>query len=191
MQFSTFLVTVVEISNKHFCKLDKILRNFPSWQNFVFVTVYEIFGFEFCHFMLWGCDILERYCTVLWLRNRPPMRWTSLSTNYNCLFTLIFNSDWRIKWNLRRRKNTSAIFPVFGKFLKYFFENFSFIEFCRLYRIHWYIFCSENILNEKIFAVFRRETFISYLYTCKSTKFYLSSMILRKRLIIFEIEKYP
>ena len=52
MQFLTFLVTVVEISNKHFCKLDKILRNFPSWQNFVFVTVYEIFGFEFCHFML-------------------------------------------------------------------------------------------------------------------------------------------
>ena len=52
LQFLTFLVTVVEISNKHFCKLDKILRNFPSWQNFVFVTVYEIFGFEFCHFML-------------------------------------------------------------------------------------------------------------------------------------------
>ena len=52
LQFLTFLVTVVEISNKHFCKPDKILRNFPSWQNFVFVTVYEIFGFEFCHFML-------------------------------------------------------------------------------------------------------------------------------------------
>ena len=52
LQFLTFLVTVVEFSNKHFCKLDKILRNFPNWQNFVFVTVYEIFGFEFCHFML-------------------------------------------------------------------------------------------------------------------------------------------
>ena len=49
---SSFLVTVVEISNKHLCKLDKILRNFSSWQNFVFVTVYEVFGFEFCYFML-------------------------------------------------------------------------------------------------------------------------------------------
>ena len=39
MQFLIFLVTVVEISNKDFRKLDKILRNFPSWQNFVFVTV--------------------------------------------------------------------------------------------------------------------------------------------------------
>ena len=39
LQFSTFLVTVVEISNKHFCKLDKVFRNFPSWQKFVFVTV--------------------------------------------------------------------------------------------------------------------------------------------------------
>ena len=55
LQFLTFLVTVVELSYYqifHFCKLDKILRNFPSWQNFVFVAVYEIFGFEFCHFML-------------------------------------------------------------------------------------------------------------------------------------------
>ena len=35
-----------------FCKLDKILRNFPSWQMSVFVTVYEIFGLNFailCH----------------------------------------------------------------------------------------------------------------------------------------------
>ena len=30
----TFSVRVVEISNKHFCKLDRILRNFPSWQFF-------------------------------------------------------------------------------------------------------------------------------------------------------------
>ena len=51
LQFLTFVIFVAEISNKHFCKLDRILRNFPSWQIFVFVTVYEIFGFEFCHFM--------------------------------------------------------------------------------------------------------------------------------------------
>ena len=50
--FQTFQTLITLISNKHFCKLDKILRNFPSWQNFVFVTVYGIFGFEFCHFML-------------------------------------------------------------------------------------------------------------------------------------------
>ena len=31
---------------------------------FVFVTVYEIFGFEFCDFMQGGCDILERYCSL-------------------------------------------------------------------------------------------------------------------------------
>ena len=54
-------------------------------------------------------------------------------------------------------------------------------------RIEFNIFCFKNILNEKIFAVFCRKTFISYLDTCKTTKFYLSSMILRKRLIIFEI----
>ena len=61
MQFLTFLVTVVELSNKHFCKLKKILRNFPSWQTFVFVAVYEMIGFEFCHFLPRGCNILELY----------------------------------------------------------------------------------------------------------------------------------
>ena len=50
LHFLTFVIFVAEISNKHFCKLDKILRNFCSWQIFVLVTVYEIFGFEFCHF---------------------------------------------------------------------------------------------------------------------------------------------
>ena len=62
-QFLTFVIFVAEISNKHFCKLDKILRNFPSWQNFVFVTVFKKFGFEICNFKHWSCDILERYCT--------------------------------------------------------------------------------------------------------------------------------
>ena len=53
-QYLTFVIFVAEISNKHICKLlvvDKILRNFPSWQFFVFVTVNEIFGFEYRHFM--------------------------------------------------------------------------------------------------------------------------------------------
>ena len=36
--FSNFFV---KISNKQFCELDKIPRNFPNWQNFVLVTVYE------------------------------------------------------------------------------------------------------------------------------------------------------
>ena len=48
--FLTFALSVAEISNKHFCKLDEILRNFPSWQISVFMTVYDIFGFEFGHF---------------------------------------------------------------------------------------------------------------------------------------------
>ena len=47
LHFLTFSVWVVEISNKHFCNLNKkFLRNFCSWQMFVFVTVHEIFGFE-------------------------------------------------------------------------------------------------------------------------------------------------
>ena len=66
-QFLTFVIFVAEISNKHFCKLDKILRNFPSWHFFVFVTVFKKFGFEICNFKHWSCDILERYCTSLLL----------------------------------------------------------------------------------------------------------------------------
>ena len=58
----------------------------------------------------------------------------------------------------------TPIFPALGRFLKYFSGSFNFIEFCRLYRIQ-YIFCFKNILNEKIIAVFRSETFISYLNT--------------------------
>ena len=61
-QFLTFVIFVAEISNKHFCKLDKILRNFPSWHFFVFVTVFKKFGFEICNLKHWSCDILERYC---------------------------------------------------------------------------------------------------------------------------------
>ena len=49
-QFPTFVIFVAEISNKHFCKLDKldeILRNFRSWQIFVFVicTRYLVLNF--------------------------------------------------------------------------------------------------------------------------------------------------
>ena len=36
-----------KVANKHFCKLDKFLRNFCSRYFFVSVTVYEMFGFEF------------------------------------------------------------------------------------------------------------------------------------------------
>ena len=57
--FPTFLIWVVKFSNKHFCKLDKIPRNFWSWQLFAFETVYEICGFEVCHFNQWSCDILN------------------------------------------------------------------------------------------------------------------------------------
>ena len=35
LQFLTFIIFVAEISSKHFRKLDKILRNFPSWQMFI------------------------------------------------------------------------------------------------------------------------------------------------------------
>ena len=45
-QFLTFVIFVAEISNDHFCKLDKIVRNFCSWQFFVFVTVLKIYGFK-------------------------------------------------------------------------------------------------------------------------------------------------
>ena len=34
-----FLIFVAEIPNKHFCKLDKNRRSFPSWQFFVFVKI--------------------------------------------------------------------------------------------------------------------------------------------------------
>ena len=60
-QFLTFVIFVAEISNRHFCKLDKILRNFPSWHFFVFVTVFKKFGFEICDFKHRSCDILELY----------------------------------------------------------------------------------------------------------------------------------
>ena len=69
---SNFSSTSRNISNKHFCKLGKIVRNFCSWQNFVFVTVCELFGFEVCHFKQWSCDILERY--------RTPTPTTAFST---------------------------------------------------------------------------------------------------------------
>ena len=85
------------------------------------------------------------------------------------------------------QKKHLCYFPSFGQVFEIFFRKFKFIEFCRLYRIQWYNFRFKNILNGKIIAVFRRETFISYLNTCKLTKFYLSSMIFQKRLIIFQI----
>ena len=46
VQILTYVDFVTEISNKHFCKLDEIRRNFPSCQKFVVVTVCELFDFE-------------------------------------------------------------------------------------------------------------------------------------------------
>ena len=43
-------------------KSSKIVKTFPSWQRFVFVTVFKIFGFEISIFEQWSCGILERYC---------------------------------------------------------------------------------------------------------------------------------
>ena len=57
LPFLTFLIFVAEISKKLFCKLYKILANFPSWQIFVFVTVLKIFEFENGNFKQWSCDI--------------------------------------------------------------------------------------------------------------------------------------
>ena len=67
LQFLTFVVFVADISNKHFCKVDKILSNFYSLQSFVLETVYKLFGFESGHFKQLGCDILERYCISVYI----------------------------------------------------------------------------------------------------------------------------
>ena len=64
IQFLAFVIFVSEISNKHFRKLDKSLRNFCSLQFSAFVTVFKIFGFKNHNNKQWSCDILERYCTV-------------------------------------------------------------------------------------------------------------------------------
>ena len=55
-------IFVAEISNKHFCKLDKILRNFPSWHVFVFVTVFKKFRFEICNFKHWSFNEKATRC---------------------------------------------------------------------------------------------------------------------------------
>ena len=71
-QFLTFVifVFVAEISNKDFCKLDKTLRNFCSWQFFVFVTVSKIFGF-----WNFGVAILQN-TTVLEITSRCYSTWS-------------------------------------------------------------------------------------------------------------------
>ena len=51
-------------------------------------------------------------------------------------------------------------------------------------------FVSETFLMKKKF-ISHHENSISYFNTCKSTKFYLSSLIFRKQLIIFEIKIHP
>ena len=62
--FLTFAIFIAKTSNKHFRKLDKNLRNFPSWHFFVSVTVFKKFRFEICNFKHWSCDISERYGTT-------------------------------------------------------------------------------------------------------------------------------
>ena len=62
LQFLTNVFFVTEISNRHFCKLDKFLRNFLNWQFFVFLIVFEIDWFETCIFAQLSCDMLEGYC---------------------------------------------------------------------------------------------------------------------------------
>ena len=89
-QFLTFVIFVAEISNKQFCKLDKILRNFPSWHVFVFVTVFKKFGFEICNFKHWSCDILEHYC-----RSRMPSLSIIYKPNFQALFLwTLFTVPW-------------------------------------------------------------------------------------------------
>ena len=66
LQFLTVVFFVTEISNWHFCKLDKLFRDFLSWQFLVFLIVLKIVWFEICIFAQLSCDMLEGYCrTVL------------------------------------------------------------------------------------------------------------------------------
>ena len=62
LPFLTFLILVVEVSNKDFCKLDQILRNFSYWQNCVFAIVFEICEFENRIFRQRSRIILEQHC---------------------------------------------------------------------------------------------------------------------------------
>ena len=64
-QFLTFVIFVAEIPNKHFCKLDKILKKTFVADNFLNLSVLEKFGFENRNFKRWSCDILERYCAII------------------------------------------------------------------------------------------------------------------------------
>ena len=80
---------------------------------------------------------------------------------------------------------------LFSQILESFSIQFKCRGFCRLSRIQCYISCFKNIPNEKIIALFHRETFISCLITCKLVKFYLSSLIFRKWLVIFGIKVRP
>ena len=73
-EFLTFVVFVAKTSNKLFCELDKLLRNFCSWQMFVFVRVYEIFSFEVCNFKQWSCNVSERYCSYEQAGTGPSRR---------------------------------------------------------------------------------------------------------------------
>ena len=65
-------------------------------------------------------------------------------------------------------------------------KNFKIIGFCRLHRFQWYIFLFQKHSKWKHNHSFHREKLISYVNTCKSTKFYFSSLIFWKPLINFK-----
>ena len=81
----------------------------------------------------------------------------------------------------------SQFWAVFGKMFLNIFNSSDSAD-CLEFNI---FFVSKNILNGKTIALYLREMLISYLNTCKSTKFYLSSLIFRKWLVIFEIKIHP
>ena len=90
LQFLTFIF-VAEISNQHFCELSEILRNFPTWQTFVFVTVIKMLGFVICNFKQWSCDVLEGYCTRLSSKSFQTERnHTFMKTLTNSLIGICF-----------------------------------------------------------------------------------------------------
>ena len=105
-------IFVAENSNKHFCKLDKILRNFPSWHVFVSVTVFKKFRFEICNFKHLSfnekatrCDQGYRKCYFDNILAKNTVILFLFSKINNCK-TFVLNKWWMwvklIKFNWRR-----------------------------------------------------------------------------------------
>ena len=94
--------------NKYFWKLQTILRNFSSWQFFLLVKVYKIFGFEIRNFKQWSCNISQRYCNLVYIflpkKNKP------MSGNVLVLISSNANSSPRFKvvvWTSRERPKSA------------------------------------------------------------------------------------